>query len=409
MSVLPMAPPPKGPLNRYRLLSPTASVRVSPLCLGAMNFGNAWKGYMGECDQKTTEEILDFFYESGGMATRNPIPCSSPLSCLCWDWGGNLTSACFYYLGNFIDTANNYQSGESETWIGEWMKKRGNRDQMVIATKFTTEFKSAHAGKEIIVNFAGNSTKSLRVSVESSLKRLQTSYIDLLYVHWWDFSTTIPELMQSLNGLVTSGKVLYLGISDTPAWVVSKANQYARDHNMRQFSVYQGRWSAANRDFERDIIPMSRDEGMALAPWGALGGGAFKTEEQRQQAREGRNIEHSEREISVSKALEAVAKRKQTIITSVALAYVMHKTPYVFPIVGGRNTRHLKGNIEALTLRLTADDIAEIDAAAPFDIGFPNTFLYGEAMTGHPNEMWLAGMAGTQDFVPLPKPITPAE
>lgn len=155
--------------------------------------------------------------------------------------------------------------------------------------------------------------------------------------------------MQSLNHLVTSGKVLYLGISDTPAWVVSKANEYARNHGLRQFSVYQGRWSAASRDFEREIIPMVQAEGMALAPWGALGGGSFKTEAQRQ-SQEGRKVQVSESQIKISKVLESIAKRKNTIITSVALAYVMHKSPYVFPIVGGRTVDHLKQNIEVSSM-----------------------------------------------------------
>jgi aryl-alcohol dehydrogenase-like predicted oxidoreductase len=177
--------------------------------------------------------------------------------------------------------------------------------------------------------------------------------------------------MQSLNHVVTAGKVIYLGISDTPAWVVSKANQYARDHGLRPFSVYQGRWSAASRDFEREIIPMCREEGMGLAPWGALGGGAFKTDEQRK-SEEGRKVPASENQIKVSKALEAIAHRKGTIITSVALAYVLHKAPYVFPIVGGRSVDHLKANIAALSLELSEEDINEIDGAVPFDIGFPN-------------------------------------
>ncbi len=229
--------------------------------------------------------------------------------------------------------------------------------------------------------------------------RLTTPSLPKLYVHWWDFSTSIPELMQALNALVLSGKVLYLGVSDTPAWVVSKANQYARDHGFRQFSVYQGKWSAASRDFERDIIPMVRDEGMALAPWGALGGGAFKTEAQRKSS-EGRTVQASEQQIKVSAALEAVANRKGTVITSVALAYVMHKTPYVFPIIGGRTIDHLKGNIEALALELSDEDIAEIEDAAPFDIGFPNNFYYGEKMGSHPNQVSLLSMAGTFDYVP---------
>lgn len=191
---------------------------------------------MGKCDKKTSFEILDYFYENGG---------------------------------NFIDTANNYQGEESETWLGEWMTERKNRDEMIVATKFTTYYPVAPKG--IKANFQGNHAKSLRVSLEASLKKLQTDYIDLLYVHWWDFTTSLPELMQSLHHVVAAGKVIYLGISDTPAWIVSKANQYARDHALTQFSVYQGHWSAAARDFERDILPMCEAEGMALAPWGALG------------------------------------------------------------------------------------------------------------------------------------------
>lgn len=105
------------------------------------------------------------------------------------------------------------------------MKERGVRHEMVIATKFTTCFPDPNNSPRQRINYAGNSTKSLRVSLEASLKKLQTDYIDLLYVHWWDFTTSIPELMQSLNAVVNSGKVLYLGISDTPAWVVSKANE----------------------------------------------------------------------------------------------------------------------------------------------------------------------------------------
>lgn len=229
-----------------------------------------------------------------------------------------------------------------------------------------------------------------------------------LYVHWWDFSTSIPELMQGLNKLVVSGKVLYLGASDIPAYVVSKANQYARDHGFAQFSVYQGRWSAANRDFERDIIHMCRDEGMGIAPWGALGGGKFKTAEQRQST-DGRRVEASETEIKVSQVLEIIAKRKNTLITSVAQAYVMHKAPYVFPIVGGRTVEHLRSNIEALTLELTEQDIQEIDDAEKFDLGFPLNMLWGGKTPSHPGKVWLLGMGGTYDYVPLPKPIEPTK
>ncbi|KAH9908659.1 norsolorinic acid reductase [Xylariomycetidae sp. FL2044] len=371
-NVLPQAPPPKSPLARYRVLSPSAAVRVSPICLGAMNFGEAWKQYMGACDQQTSDQILDFFYEQGG---------------------------------NFIDTANDYQLGESEIRLGEWMKSRGVRDQMVIATKFTTNFRLGKTD-EIMINNQGNGAKSLHVSVNASLQKLQTDYIDILYVHWWDWTTSIPELMQSLNRLVIAGKVLYLGASDMPAWVVSKANEYARNHGLRPFCVYQGRWSAAKRDMERDIIPMTKAEGMGLAPWGVLGGGKFKTEEQRTKTG-GRVAEASQTDINVSRALESVARRHGTIITSVAQAYVMHKAPYVFPITGIRTLEHLKGSIQALTLSLSEEDIQEIESAEEFDIGFPYDLYWGKKVPDHPQKMWLLGLGGTTDLVAEPKPVAP--
>ncbi|CAG9992136.1 unnamed protein product [Clonostachys byssicola] len=374
-SLMPLAPPPKSPLGRYRLLSPTASIRVSPLCLGGMSFGDVWKEYMGSCDKETTEGILDYFYSQGG---------------------------------NFVDTSNNYQFQESEKWIGEWMKKRGVRDQMVITTKYTTNFHAGKGDEMILPNFQGNGTKSLHLSVKNSLENLQTDYIDLLYVHWWDFSVSIPELMQSLNHLVVSGKVLALGISDTPAWVVTKANEYARNHGLRQFSVYQGRWNASIRDLEREIIPMCREEGMGIVPWGVLGGGAFKTEEQRQKAASGgRKVEPTENDIKVSHALEYVAVRKNTIITNVAQAYVSSKTTYVFPLVGCRTIQHLKENIHALSLRLNDEDIKEIDGAAPFDLGFPGNFLAPTYhLTGDVKPVFTLAMGGTMDYVADPKPFS---
>lgn len=141
--------------------------------------------------------------------------------------------------------------------------------------------------------------------------------------------------------------------------------------------MYQGRWSAEHRDFEREIIHMAKEEGMGLCPWGALGGGNFKSDEQRK-SQEGRKMgEASEAAIKISKVLETIATSKKTEITSVALAYVMAKTPYVFPIVGGRKFEHLKGNIEGLKVNLNDEDMAAIEEAHPFDIGFPMNFLGG--------------------------------
>ncbi|KAF2467666.1 Aldo/keto reductase [Lindgomyces ingoldianus] len=372
-------PKPASLLDFHRVLAPSAGVRVSPLCLGAMNFGDAWEDVMGKCDKKTSFEMMDYFYEMGG---------------------------------NFIDTSNNYQNEESELWIGEWMAARKNRDEIVLATKFTTCYPDPRNPPRQKINFAGNHTKSLHVSLEASLKKLQTDYIDLLYVHWWDFTTGVAEVMQSLNHMVQRGKVLYLGVSDTPAWVVSKANEYARQNGLRPFSVYQGRWSAAERDFEREILPMATSEGMALAPWGSLGGGNFKTAEQRKSS-EGRNMAPpSEKQLKLSVKLEEIAKKKNTLLTSVAMAYVMHKAPYVFPIVGGRKVEHLKGNIEALGLELSDEEVDEIDKESGFEIGFPMNFLfewmgakYSTRQTS--SDIGLLQFAGKLDSVQNARPIKP--
>ncbi|EXK27417.1 hypothetical protein FOXG_02647 [Fusarium oxysporum f. sp. lycopersici 4287] len=342
------APEPKSLLGYRRILSPTCGLRVSPLILGGMNFGDAWRDWLGDCSKDEAFRILDFYYENGG---------------------------------NFIDTANNYQDEQSEKWIGEWLAERGVRDQMVVATKFSNRI-SPNGARPIQANEQGNHAKSLITSLEASLQKLQTSYVDILYLHWqhcrWDFTTSIEEVMQALNRMVQNGKVLYLGVSDTPAWVVSRANQYARDHGMAQFVVYQGRWSAAVRDAERELLPMCRSEGMAFAAWGAMGGGAFRSEQDRKAvAARSAGLVNDPVYIKVSRALEQVAKRKSASITQVALAYVMQKTPYVFPVIGGRKVEHLESNIGALRICLHQEDLDEIDDANTFDLGFPMGFLYG--------------------------------
>ncbi|KAL9007848.1 MAG: hypothetical protein Q9173_006969 [Seirophora scorigena] len=220
-------------------------------------------------------------------------------------------------------------------------------------------------------------------------------------------TTGVEEMMQSLNYLVQAGKVLYLGISDTPAWFVVKANEYARHHGLRPFSVYQGRWSAAERDFERDIIPMCMDQGMGLCPWGALGGGYFKPQAQ-VHSDGGRRFPSvaAKNAALVSETLERVAGRKGTLMTSVALAYVLQKAPYVFPICGGRKVEHLRGNIEALGLKLTREDVEEIERAYPFEVGFPINFLGGSA---DPKDNFLANRPGTFDYVEGARAIEPAD
>jgi aryl-alcohol dehydrogenase-like predicted oxidoreductase len=217
----------KSPLAYHRVLSPSASIKVSPICLGSMNFGETWynsersiylfklththrKELMGECTKETAFTILDEFHSAGG---------------------------------NFIDTANMYMAGESEIWLGEWMKLRNVRDQIVLATKYSHSEPSGYTDSDggILSNYSGSNKKALRVSLNASLKRLGTDYVDLYYVHAWEGTASIEELMRGLDDMVRSGKVLYLGVSNWPAWVVVKANAYAREHGLTPFVVYEGR------------------------------------------------------------------------------------------------------------------------------------------------------------------------
>ncbi|KAK7451178.1 putative aryl-alcohol dehydrogenase aad14 [Stygiomarasmius scandens] len=374
-------PVPSSPLGVHRVLSTRAGIRVSPFCLGAMSIGDRWK-HLGSMSKEDSFKLLDAFFEKGG---------------------------------NFIDTANSYQDESSEEFIGEWMESRKNRDQIVVATKYTTCFKVMDPEIQQTDNYVGNSTKSMIVSVRHSLKKLRTDYIDIFYVHWWDFDTSIEEVMDSLHNLVVSGKVLYLGVSDTPAWIVSQANQYARAHGKTPFVVYQGKWCITDRSFERDIIPMARANGLALAPWGVVGNGRLRTdedEERREKSGEngrsmyGEDWKRTPEEARISRALEKVAKEVGVkSITSVAIAYVMHKTTHVFPVIGGRKVEHLEQNTEALTISLSPEQIKFLeDEAPPFDPGFPNT-LIGDGT--HINFILQAGTHFQR--MPHPQPLGPAK
>ncbi|KIK57459.1 hypothetical protein GYMLUDRAFT_86885 [Collybiopsis luxurians FD-317 M1] len=351
------APPPPTKLGIFRTLSTNAGVHVSPLCLGGMSLGENGEG-LGSIDKEGSFKMLDAYYDMGG---------------------------------NFIDTANNYQAETSETVIGEWMEKRGIRDQIFLATKYTSNYKLGNDSIAQKSFYVGNSFKTMHISVDASLKKLRTSYIDLLYVHWWDYDTSVKEVMDGLHTLILQGKVLYLGISDTPAWIVAQANEYARSNGKTPFSVYQGQWSILDRSFERDIIPMARSldfhpiQGLALAPWGVLGGGKLRTDAEEQRRKDsgekGRTVLsdwlRNENEVKVSHALEKVAGELGLgdNIGAVAIAYVMHKTPYVFPIIGGRKVEHLQANIKSLDIILTEEQIKFLEEVIPFDAGFPHNLI----------------------------------
>ncbi|KAF7291847.1 Aldo-ket-red domain-containing protein [Mycena chlorophos] len=374
--------PPKTKLGYYRVLSPNAGVHVSPIQLGGASIGDKWATQgMGSMDKESSFKLLDAYVDNGG---------------------------------NIIDTANTYQDETSEMFIGEWMEARGIRDQLVIATKYTSNWKRNQDGFLNKASYVGNSFKSMHVSVEASLKKLRTSYIDILYIHFWDWDTSIEEVMNGLHSLVVQGKVLYLGISDAPAWVVAQANQYAKDHGKSPFVIYQGKWSILERSFEREIIPMARAHGMALAPFDVLAAGKIRTDAEEQARREsgekGRMVwnstwERNEAEVKISHALEKVAAEVGAkSIQAVAIAYVMHKAPFVFPIIGGRKVEHLMANIEALDIALSPEQIAFLEGTLTFEVGFP-TSIIGNGTS----QQFLTATAGI--FVPQPRlqPIRPTK
>ncbi|EIW83747.1 arylalcohol dehydrogenase [Coniophora puteana RWD-64-598 SS2] len=374
---------PASRLARYRALAPKASVHVSPIQLGAMSIGDKWEQFgMGSMNKESSFKLLDAYYDAGG---------------------------------NFIDTANNYQDQSSEQFIGEWVEKRGNRDQLVIATKYTLNPMIRHDNVRQKVAFGGNSLKSLHNSVNNSLKNLRTDYLDILYVHYWDHETSIEEVMDGLHALVLQGKVLYLGISDTPAWIVSQANQYARDHGKSQFVIYQGAWSVLDRSFEREIIPMARAQGMALAPYRVLATGRLRSNEEEEQRRKtgehgrtafGLKWERSSTEKLMVAALEEVAKDVGAEHhTSVAIAYVMQKAPYVFPILGGRKVEHLEANLEALSIKLKPEHFKKLESAVPFDLGFP----YATFGNYDERSLAIARLSAYIEYHPRAQPMGPEE
>ncbi|EKM51533.1 uncharacterized protein PHACADRAFT_127164 [Phanerochaete carnosa HHB-10118-sp] len=342
------APPPlpATKLGIHRQLSSRAGVHVSPILLGAMSIGDKWHEFgMGSMNKEASFKLLDAYYAAGG---------------------------------NFIDTANAYQDESSEEFLGEWMEQRGIRDQIVLATKYTNDFRRGKGGQHSTI--VGNSVKSMHLSLAASLKKLRTDYIDIFYLHWWDYATSVEEVMDGLHTLIQQGKVLYLGVSDSPAWFVAQANTYARCMGKTPFAIYEGKWSIMDRDIERDIVPMCVAHGMAIATWNVLAGGKIRTdaEEQRrlESGEEGRQLfvdwKRTPEERKVCLELEKVANEVGAkTITSVAIAWVMQKAPFVFPIVGGRKVEHLHDNIQALSIHLSDEQIARLDNVVPFEKGFP--------------------------------------
>ncbi len=319
----------------YRLLGNTG-LRVSEMALGTMTFGTeaGWGA-----DKETSKKMYDAYRKAGG---------------------------------NFIDTANEiYTGGTSEKFVGEFIKSE--RDAIVLGTKYTDAMPGADP------NMAGNSRKSMMQSLHRSLKRLNTDYIDIFWVHSWDFMSPVEEVMRSLDDMVRQGKVLYLGISDAPAWVISKANMYARQNGLTPFEASQIEYSLIQRTGERELLPMAKDEGMTTLGWSPLSSGILTGKYNTDDDKGNRRLDVSEfaalseRNLGIAAKVIEVAAKYDVSPATVAIGFV--KQQGIVPILGGTKLSHIESNLRGADFTLSDDDMNVLKQASAIELGFPHGFL----------------------------------
>ena len=332
---------------RYKLLG-KSGLRVSELCLGAMTFGEEW-GF--GADKNESKKIFDAFVAADG---------------------------------NFIDTANKYTNGTSEKFVGEFISSE--RDKFVLATKYTLSMDPADP------NSSGNHRKNMIQSVEASLKRLDTEYIDLLWVHAWDPMTPVEEFMRALDDLVRAGKIFYIGISDAPAWIVSQANTLAVLRGWSPFVAIQIKYNLLDRTPERDLLPMARALDIGVTAWAPLGGGVLTGKYNRQSSDPKRyapddpfgKLMLNERNLAIAAKVHQIAEGLGRSPSQVALRWLLQQNDrsVVIPIVGARSKVQLADNLGCLDFEIEAEAIGELDSLSQIELGFPHDFLeYEEVRT----------------------------
>lgn len=325
---------------RYKLFG-RSGLRVSELALGTMTFGEEW-GW--GADRRVSQQIFDAYAEAGG---------------------------------NFIDTANRYTEGSSESYVGEFIQD--DRDHFVVATKYSLY------DREGDPNFCGNHRKNMIRSVEGSLRRLDTDHIDLLWVHMWDFTTPVDEVMRALDDLVRAGKVHYIGISDTPAWVVAQANTLAELRGWTSFAGIQVEYSLVERSAERDLLPMAQAFGLAVTPWAPLGAGLLTGKYQEATKEERRLAENSIRltdhNLRIAAEVVTVAKEVGASPAQVALSW-LRQQPYegLIPIVGARRLPQIRDSLGCLEVTLAPEQLERLHAVSRIELGFPHEFLQREGI-----------------------------
>jgi aryl-alcohol dehydrogenase-like predicted oxidoreductase len=281
--------------------------------------------------------------------------------------------------GNFLDTANKYHNGQTEEYLGRWLGPK--RSRMVVATKYTLAMDHTDP------NAAGNHRKNLVQSVEESLRRLQTSYLDLLWVHAYDEDTPFEETMRALDDLVRAGKVLYVGISDTPAWVISAAQVLAELRGWSKVAAIQVEYNLLARTAERDLLPMAQHFGMAVTAWAPLAGGVLSgkytrggdNDSLRKRGNQDRG-RTSEQALEVARRVDRIADELGVTSSQVAVAWVLSRGYRYFPIFGARRPEQVADVLAAADVVLPEAKLAELDAATSIDLGFPHEFLRSEHM-----------------------------
>ncbi len=324
---------------KYKLIG-KSGMRVSEICLGTMGFGEAWAN---GANKEESKKVYDSFLDGGG---------------------------------NFIDTANRYTEGSSEKFLGEFI--HSERNNLVIATKYTLYTNRGN------VNDGGNHRKNLVQSVEGSLKRLNTEYIDLLYLHAWDFTVGIEEVLRNLQYLVQSGKVLHIAISDTPAWIISQGNAIAELRGWSSFIAVQVEYSLTQRTPERDIIPMCNATNVALTAWAPLAGGAltgkYLNNTDPALRLKPTSLRLNERNTAIAKAVVAVANEAGCSAGNVALNWVRKQKGTIIPIVGARKEEQIKDNLNCLSFDLTGEQMNRLNEISKIELGFPHDFLTSDVV-----------------------------
>jgi aryl-alcohol dehydrogenase-like predicted oxidoreductase len=280
--------------------------------------------------------------------------------------------------GNFIDTANHYTNGTSETFVGDFIAS--DRHHFVLATKYSLNARPDDP------NRGGNHRKSMVQGLEGSLKRLKTDYIDLYWVHAWDPMTPVEEVMRALDDLVAAGKVLYIGVSDTPAWVVSRANTLAESRGWMPYVGLQVQYSLIERTIERELLPMAKTLDIAVTVWGALGAGILTGKYRKNKENpSGARLTGSpwgahtliDRNYGIAETLVQVAKEIGHTASQVAIAWTLHQQNrgVIIPILGARSAGQLKDNLGALDVKLEDDHLKRLDEVSRIERGFPHDFM----------------------------------